>query len=69
MMTIIDMNGCEARAASDDYGDEVLDAGWLPLPDPGPEPGLQEHELARVRGAEEAAHAEHFLEAFYRNQE
>ncbi|MBI1905367.1 MAG: hypothetical protein HYS20_03855 [Rhodocyclales bacterium] len=64
------MNCGEARDASDDdYSDEVLDAGWLPRPDTDLTPALQELELAQSRSAEEAAHAEHFLEAFYRNQE
>lgn len=69
MMTIIDMSSGETREASDDYSDEVLDTGWLPRPDPGPETALQEHELTQSHGAEEAAHVEHFLESYYRNQE
>lgn len=69
MMTIIDIGSGETREASGDYSDEVLDAGWLPPPETGTETTLQEHEFTRPLGAEEAAHAEHFLESYYRNQE
>lgn len=70
MMTMIHMNTSgETREATDDYSDEVLDAGWLPRPDTGPETILHESELARARSAKETRHAEHFLETFYRCQE
>jgi hypothetical protein len=69
MMNITTTTTDEARAASGDYSDEVLDAGWLPRPDTDLTSTVQALERARSRSAEEAVHAEHFLEAFYRNQE
>ena len=69
MMTIFDMSNGEARKAPDEYSDEVLDAGGLPRPDTCPQLALQEHELPRDVSAQEAAHAERFLAAFYRYQE
>jgi len=70
MVTIMDMNTGKVVREPDEYGEEVLNAGWLP---PQPEPSLQ---LVQV---EHAAHSEAvsippgdveaFLSTMYRCQE
>lgn len=69
MVTIMDMTtGKVIGEPTDEYGDEVLNANWLP-----PQPEV----AARLQEVEHAAHdvqkppidVEHFLEAVYRYQE
>lgn len=69
MVTIMDMTtGKAIEEPTEEYGDEVLNANWLP-----PQPEV----AARLQEVEHAAHdaqlppidVEHFLEAVYRYQE
>jgi hypothetical protein len=70
MVTIMDMNTGKVISEPDEYGDEVLNASWLP---PRPEPSLQleqvEHHAADKKAPPIAFDIEGFLRAVYRFQE
>ena len=69
MVMIMDMTTGKAPIGEpDEYGDEVLNASWLP---PRPEPSLQLVQVEHIETSPKAppVDAEHFLEAVYRFQE
>ncbi|HJV25044.1 MAG TPA: hypothetical protein VJ673_05120 [Aromatoleum sp.] len=70
MVMIMDMTTGKVITEPEEYGDEVLNASWLP---PQREPAVQ-LQLVQVEHIETAPKAppidaEHFLEAVYRFQE
>ena len=68
MVTIMDMNTGKVISEPDEYGDEVLNASWLP---PRPEPALQLEQVERPPADTKAPpiDIEGFLRAVYRYQE
>ncbi|MCK0509919.1 hypothetical protein [Aromatoleum buckelii] len=69
MVIIMEMHTCDVIGNPDEYGDEVLNASWLPQP----EPALP---LQHVEGVEVAGNrrpppidVDDFLQAVYRYQE
>jgi len=68
MTTIMDMNSGKALFEPEEYGDEVLNANWLP---PQPQPALQTVEIEH--GSEKVqpppVDVDSFLQAVYRYQE
>ena len=76
MITLIDMSTGKkivepgAVNLADTYGDEVLNAGWLPRPELQPEllPGLQSATPAKAAQSEPLQDVEDFLRQMYRSQ-
>lgn len=69
MVMIMDMTTGKAIVEpTEEYGDEVLNANWLP-PQPEAAAGLQEVEHAAHGAPRAPIDVEHFLEAVYRYQE
>ncbi|NMF89977.1 hypothetical protein [Aromatoleum petrolei] len=69
MVTIMDMTtGKAIEEPTEEYGDEVLNANWLP-PQPEVAARLQEVEHAAHEAPVPPIDVEHFLEAVYRYQE
>ncbi|NMG75310.1 hypothetical protein [Aromatoleum diolicum] len=68
MVTIMDMNTGKVIEEPEEYGEEVLNASWLP---PRPEPALQVQQVEHIETEPKAPpmDVEHFLEAVYRYQE
>lgn len=69
MVTIMDMTtGKVIGDPPEEYGDEVLNANWLP---PQPETAVQLQQVEHISTAPRAPQidVEHFLEAVYRYQE
>lgn len=68
MVTIMDMNTGKLIGEPEEYGEEVLNASWLP---PRPEPALQLQQVEHIATEPKAPpmDVEHFLEAVYRYQE
>lgn len=68
MVTIMDMTTGKVIGEPEEYGDEVLNASWLP-PQPAPQLGLQSVEHIETSPKAPPGGVEHFLEAVYRYQE
>lgn len=69
MVTIMDITtGKVIAEPTEEYGDEVLNANWLP---PQPEVAVQLQEVGHAAGEPPTPpiDVEHFLEAVYRYQE
>ena len=70
MVTIMDMNTGKVVREPDEYGEEVLNAGWLP---PQPEPSLQLIQVEHPAHSEPATilpdDVDAFLSTMYRCQE
>lgn len=68
MVTIMDMTTGKVIVEPEEYGDEVLNASWLP---PRPAPALQLQEVEHIETAPKAppVDVETFLDAVYRYQE
>ncbi len=70
MITLIDMSTGKKIEEPDAYGDEVLNAGWLPRPELQPELllGLQSATPAKAAQSEPLQDVEDFLRQMYRSQ-
>ena len=72
MVIVMDMQtGKGVAEPGDPYGEEVLNANWLPGPGPRPglEPGLQHAEHGMASSPVATQDVEAFLSAVYRYQE
>ncbi|ANQ83575.1 hypothetical protein [Azoarcus olearius] len=72
MVIVMEMNSGKALTEPPAYGEEILNASWLPQPTPEVAVQLQEIELAPRRRHDSMpppADIEAFLAAIYRNQE
>lgn len=67
MVIIMDMSTGKKLEELGDYGDEVLNANWLPQPDV--EPGLQSAAETRHERREPPQDPDAILQAYYLNQE
>jgi len=69
MVIIMDANTGKVVREPDDYGEEVMNAGWLPQPEPSLQVIPVEHPEHAEPPAIPPGEVEAFLRAMYRYQE